>query len=227
MEEKQGIKPIIDEANGIIKSDGTTILGFDDKAGIAALLEAMRIIKENDIEHGDLQIIFSVSEEKGLLGAKNLDYTKINADFAFVLNEGGAPGEIIVKAPAQDSISIKIKGKPAHAGVSPEEGISAVMVAADFNAEVEIETERRYGSFNVNEYDDIVRLLKKIFADMGIEPSVISTGGGSDTNFFNAHGIKAVNLSVGIEKAHTLEEYINIENLVNSAAMIVQIIKEV
>lgn len=155
------IKPIIDEANGIIKSDGTTILGSDDKAGIAALLEAMRIIKENDIEHGDIQIIFSVSEEKGLLGAKNLDYSKINADFAFVLDEGGAPGKIIVKAPAQDSIS-------------------AVMVAAR-----------------------AIEKMKLLRID------------------------EETTANIAIEKAHTLEEYINIENLVNSAAMIVQIIKEV
>lgn len=287
----KGIKPIIDGVNGIIKSDGTTVLGADDKAGIAAVLEAIRVIKENNIDHRDIQIIFSISEETGLLGAKNLDYSKINADFAFVLDEGGAPGKIIVKAPAQDSISVKIKGRPAHAGVSPEKGISAVMVAAraidkmkllrideettanigiinggiatnivmpevqisaearsldntkldmqtkhmvdtfkhaaaDFNAEVEIKTERKYGAFNVDENDEIVKFLKKIFISMGIEPSVISTGGGSDTNLFNANGIKAVNLSVGIEKAHTLEEYIAIEDLINAAAMIVEIIKE-
>lgn len=285
------IKPIIDEVNGIIKSDGTTVLGSDDKAGIAAILEAVRTIKENNIDHGNIQIVFSIWEEGGLLGAKYLDYSKINAAFAFVLDGGEAPGKIIVKAPAQENIEVKIKGRPAHAGVSPEKGISAVMVAAraiekmkllrideettanigiikggvatnivmpeleivaevrsldnskldaqtkhmvdtfkkaanDFGAEVEIKTKRMYDAFNVNENDEIVSILKKVFANMGIKPTVISTGGGSDTNILNANGIKAVNLSVGIENAHTLEEYISIKDLMNSAEMVVEIVKQ-
>lgn len=286
-----GITPIVDEVSGIIKSDGTTILGSDDKGGIAAILEAIRIIKENNIAHPDIQIVFSIWEEGGLLGAKYLDYSKINADFAFVLDGGGAPGKIIVKAPAQENIEVKIKGIPAHAGVCPEEGISAVMVAAraidkmkllrideettanigiikggiatnivmpeleiiaevrslnnsklekqvqhmievfkeaanDFGAKVEIKTKRVYDSFNVDENEEIVTLLKKVFTNMGIEPAVIPTGGGSDTNVLNANSIKAVNLSVGMEKAHTLEEYILIEDLVNSARMVVEIVRE-
>jgi len=287
----EGIKPIIDEENGIIKSDGTTVLGGDDKGGIAAILEAVRIIQENNIDHGDIQLVFSIWEEGGLFGAKYLDYSKINAEYAFVLDGGGAPGNIIVEAPAQENIEIKIKGKPAHAGLEPEKGISAVMVAAraienmkllrideettanigtikggiatnivmpelemvaevrslnnakledqtkhmidtfkaaaeDFGAEIEIKTTRVYDAFKVDENDEIVDMLKKVYANMGIEPAVMSTGGGSDTNLFNVNGIKAVVLSVGMEKAHTLEEYIAIEDLMNSARMVVEIIKE-
>ena len=114
----EGIKPIIDEAKGIITSDGTTVLGSDDKAGIAAILEGLRNIKENNIDHADIQVVFSIWEEGGLHGAKNLDYSKIDAEYAFVLDSGGSPGEIIVKAPAQDAIKVKITGKPAHAGLS-------------------------------------------------------------------------------------------------------------
>ncbi|MCC0647119.1 M20/M25/M40 family metallo-hydrolase [Clostridioides sp. ZZV15-6598] len=125
-----GVKPIVDEVNGIIKSDGTTILGSDDKAGIAAILEGLRQVKENNIEHTDIQVIFSICEECGLVGAKNLDYAKIDSKYAFVLDSGGSPGEIIVKAPAQDVINVKILGKTAHAGLEPEAGISAIMVAA-------------------------------------------------------------------------------------------------
>lgn len=125
-----GVKPIVDEANGIIKSDGTTILGSDDKAGIAAILEGLRYINENNIEHTDIQVVFSICEECGLVGAKNLDYGKIDSEYAFILDSGGSPGEIIVKAPAQDVINVKILGKTAHAGLEPEAGISAIMVAA-------------------------------------------------------------------------------------------------
>jgi tripeptide aminopeptidase len=98
--------------------------------------------------------------------------------------------------------------------------------ADDFGAEIEIKTRRMYDAFNVDENDEIVNLLKKVFINIGIEPTVISTGGGSDTNILNANGIKAVNLSVGMEKAHTLEEYIAIEDLMNSAKMVVEIIKQ-
>lgn len=123
-----GVKPVMKD--GVIYSDGTTVLGGDDKAGIAATLEAIRIIQENNIEHGDIEIVFSIWEEGGLFGAKNLDYSKISAQYGFVLDSGGSPGEIIIIGPAQDKINATIKGKPAHAGVAPEEGISAIMIAA-------------------------------------------------------------------------------------------------
>ncbi|ABW20185.1 M20/M25/M40 family metallo-hydrolase [Alkaliphilus oremlandii] len=124
----EGIKPVIKD--GVIYSDGTTILGGDDKAGIAAILEGLRHVKESNIEHADVEVVFSIWEEGGLLGAKNLDRSKINATYGFVLDSGGSPGEIIITGPAQDKVNAKIIGKPAHAGVAPEEGISAIMIAA-------------------------------------------------------------------------------------------------
>ncbi|MTI46336.1 MAG: M20/M25/M40 family metallo-hydrolase [Firmicutes bacterium] len=123
-----GIKPII--KGDAIYSDGTTILGADDKAGIAAILEALKVIKEENVEHGPIEIVFSVYEEGGLFGAKNLDYGKLESKKAIVLDSGGDPGEIIIQGPAQDKIDVKVIGKPAHAGVAPEEGISAINVAA-------------------------------------------------------------------------------------------------
>lgn len=124
----EGIKPVI--RDGVIYSDGTTILGGDDKAGIAAILEGLRLVKESGIPHGDIEVVFSIWEEGGLHGAKNLDYDQIKAQYAFVLDSSGSPGEIIVLGPAQDKVNAKIIGKPAHAGVCPEEGISAIMIAA-------------------------------------------------------------------------------------------------
>lgn len=123
-----GVKPVIKDE--IIYSDGTTILGGDNKAGIAAVLEGIRLVKENNLEHSDVEIAFSIWEEGGLFGAKYLDYSLINAEYGFVLDSGGSPGEIIITGPAQDKVNAKITGKPAHAGVAPEEGISAIMIAA-------------------------------------------------------------------------------------------------
>ena len=125
----RGIKPQIKD--GVIYSDGTTILGADDKAGIAAVVEAIEVIKEKDIDHGDIEVVFSIFEEGGLYGAKNLDYSKINAKKAFVLDSSGQPGTIIYKGPAQNKLDIKFIGKEAHAGVAPESGISAIVMAAE------------------------------------------------------------------------------------------------
>ncbi|NLY77767.1 MAG: M20/M25/M40 family metallo-hydrolase [Tissierellia bacterium] len=125
----KGIKPVI--RDGVIYSDGTTVLGGDDKAGIAAILEAIETVIEKDLPHGDIEVVFSVYEEGGLYGAKNLDYAKLKAKKGFVLDSGGEPGEIVVQGPAQNKIHAKFIGKEAHAGVAPEKGISAIQMAAD------------------------------------------------------------------------------------------------
>jgi tripeptide aminopeptidase len=124
-----GKKPVVD--GDIIKSDGTTILGGDDAAGIAVILETLRVLKENNIEHGDIQIAFTIGEEAGLLGAKNLDYSKIYAKYGFILDSDGRIGCAAVKAPSQNKIHVKVNGKAAHAGIEPEKGISAFSIMAD------------------------------------------------------------------------------------------------
>lgn len=130
------IEPIRKE--GLIMSAGATILGADDKSGIVPILEALRVIKEKNISHGDIQVIFSVAEEGGLNGAKNVDQTQLKANFGFVLDSGGTPGKIILEAPGQDRINVTIKGKASHAGIVPEEGINAIVVAAKAIAKMPI-----------------------------------------------------------------------------------------
>lgn len=124
----QGIEPILRE--GRFTSQGPTILGADDKSGIAPILEALRTVQELNIPHGDIQVVFSVAEEGGLNGSKNLDQSLLKADYGYVLDATGEPGTIILAAPGQDQINITITGKAAHAGVAPEEGISAIVAAA-------------------------------------------------------------------------------------------------
>ncbi len=122
------IKPQIKD--GYIYSDGTTVLGSDDKAGIAAILEAIRYIKENNINHGDIELVFFISEEGGMFGSKNLDYSKVNSKLAFILDSSGPVGNVIVQGHAQMKIDVTFNGKAAHAGVAPEEGINAIQVAS-------------------------------------------------------------------------------------------------
>jgi tripeptide aminopeptidase len=124
----KGIKPVVE--GGIIRSSGDTILGADDKAGVAIIIETIKTLKEQDISHGDLEVLFTAGEEGGLVGSKNLDYGRIKSRKALVLDCSGKLGEIIINAPSQDSLNVKIIGKSAHAGNKPEDGISAIQVAA-------------------------------------------------------------------------------------------------
>ncbi len=125
----KGIKPRLDD-DGYIRSDGTTILGSDDKAGLAAMLEAIRLLKENNIPHGAIQFVITVGEESGLLGSRAMDGSRLRAKFGYALDSNGEVGAIAVAAPTNSRQFITIKGKAAHAGVNPEDGISAVQVAS-------------------------------------------------------------------------------------------------
>lgn len=124
-----GIQPQLDE-DGYIRSDGTTILGADDKAGLAAMFEAIRVIQQHRIPHGPLQFIITVGEEAGLYGASVLERHRLKAQYGYALDSNGNIGEIAVAAPTQAKIEISFYGKSAHAGVNPEKGISAIQVAA-------------------------------------------------------------------------------------------------
>lgn len=124
----EGIRPIVEKDR--IRSDGRTILGADCKSGIAAILETLEILKERKIPHGDVEVAFTVCEEIGLLGAKNLDYSKIRAKTALVLDTTGAH-ELVIRAPAADRLEFVVRGVEAHSGVCPEKGISAIQMTAE------------------------------------------------------------------------------------------------
>jgi tripeptide aminopeptidase len=121
-----GIKPQI--ADGIIRSDGTTILGADDKAGLACILEMFECIK--DKPHPTIEVVFDICEEIGLRGAAQFDTSKLESKHSIILDVDGAPGRINIAAPYQDVCKITIKGKPSHAGIAPEKGISAIVIAS-------------------------------------------------------------------------------------------------
>jgi tripeptide aminopeptidase len=122
-----GIKPQI--LKDRITSDGTTILGSDDKSGIAQIVWAIKEITESSIAHAPIEILFTISEEVGLLGSKNLDYSLIKSKFGFALDSRDV-GSLTIGAPSENSIEIIVHGKEAHAGVAPEQGLNAIMIAA-------------------------------------------------------------------------------------------------
>ncbi|QHJ71427.1 M20/M25/M40 family metallo-hydrolase [Planococcus halotolerans] len=123
-----GVKPQI--RDGYVYSDGTTILGADDKAGIAALFEMIRSIQEEQIEHGDIQLVITAGEESGLAGAKEFDSSLLFAKFGYAVDSDGKVGGIVTSAPNQAKLWTTIYGKTAHAGVAPEKGVSAINIAA-------------------------------------------------------------------------------------------------
>lgn len=285
-----GKKPVLD--GGYIKSDGTTVLGGDDAIGLECILEALRVLKEQQIKHGDIQIAFTIAEETGLLGAKNLDYSKIHAKYGIVLDGGGPIGSVAIKAPTQNKMSIVVKGKAAHAGMEPEKGISAIQIASEaiskmklgridpettanigtikgglatniicdrveitaearsrskdkmeqqtahmkecfekaaamYGGSVEFTSSLEYEAYNIPEDSKIMDILKKAAAECGIELLPEATGGGSDTNVINGKGIQAVDISIGMDKVHSVEERVLVDDMVKAAEFLVSIIRNV
>ncbi|MGI6587430.1 MAG: M20/M25/M40 family metallo-hydrolase [Peptococcia bacterium] len=286
----EGIQPQI--RKDTIYSSGDTVLGSDDKAGIAIILEALRHIKEEKIEHGEIEVLFTIGEEAGLLGSRYLDYSLLRAELGFVLDSDGVPGTIICQAPAHERIDAVIHGKAAHAGMNPEEGVNAIQVASqaivkmnllrideettanigaikggeatnivcervelegearslseeklrqqiqhmvnclreacdEMGAHLEVETTREYPVFKLKEDEPVVKIAREAAESSGLEVNITSSGGGSDTNYFSAHGIKTVNLGIGMSQAHTKKEFIRIKDLVMSAHYVAEIIQQV
>jgi len=132
----QGIVPVIED--GVIRSKGDTVLGGDDKSGVAAIVEAFRTVTEQKIPHPTVQAVFTVCEETGLRGSRNLDYSKLVARRALVLDSSGDAGVIITAAPGQYKVGATVVGRRAHAGVAPEQGISAIQVLSEAIAQMKL-----------------------------------------------------------------------------------------
>jgi tripeptide aminopeptidase len=122
------IRPVVD--GDIIRSDGTTILGGDDKSGIVAILEAVRLLRERRIPHGPIDVLLTICEELGLVGAKHFDVGRLRARTGLVLDCDGVH-ELITRAPGANRMQFTVHGLEAHAGIAPEQGISAIKVAAE------------------------------------------------------------------------------------------------
>lgn len=123
-----GVKP--QQVGEYIVSDGSTVLGGDDVAGLAAVLEGIATVREQGLPHPPLELLFSVAEELSLLGIEQFDASRIVSRCGFVLDAGGPVGEIVVTAPGHVTLSAVVSGQAAHAGIAPEDGISAIQIAA-------------------------------------------------------------------------------------------------
>ena len=282
----RNIRPMIE--NGVIRSSGDTILGSDDKSGIAAILEALTCVIEQGHPHRPVEVLFSVCEEAGLLGSKYADYSNIKSRQALVL-DSSKNGGIINRAPANVHLHVEITGKSAHAGISPDGGIHALKAAAaavaaipcgfvdensvmnvanflspgktnvvpgkasfdmeirsfeeallqshiadaetavksaceTFGAAYAITQERHSDVLYVSEESPLMRDLLLVYQELGVQPEIARTYGGSDATWLFYNGIDALNIGTGMCDAHALTEHIAIADLERTARVVERMI---
>ncbi|PYS84495.1 MAG: peptidase M20 [Acidobacteria bacterium] len=131
----RGVKPVVE--GDIIRTDGSTVLGGDDKSGVAVILETIRCLQEQNIPHAPIDAVFSICEEVGLLGAKHVDTSSLRARYGLVFDSDD-PGFLFTKGPSANHFEFKIYGLESHAGVAPEQGISAIKIAAEAIASMKL-----------------------------------------------------------------------------------------
>lgn len=290
VEPNKGVK-IIEDGN-IIKTDGTTTLGGDDKAGVAVILYALEYLVKNNIDHEDIYCMITPGEEAGMLGARNVNwdevYKHINpAKDTIVLDNAGKSKYIAYQAPACNTFEITVHGKKAHAGIEPEKGISSIKVISEIISKMDIlridelttanisyinsdfpsnvvpdkttcTGELRSHSYEkiesvLSSYDNIckqvcdkykatydfnhiqaypllrsldeLKLAKKFqkcYSEIGVESELQIIGGGSDANFYAEQGFNAIIIGVGMQKVHTTEEYLEVDEMKTAAEVLLK-----
>ncbi len=128
VEPGRGINPILD--GEVLRSDGSTILGGDCKAGISIVMEALSSVVEAGAQHLPIEVVFTRAEEGGLVGVHHLEFGRLSAKRGVVFDGEGPVNRLTVAAPSQNVVTAHIQGRAAHAGVEPEKGISALIIAA-------------------------------------------------------------------------------------------------
>jgi tripeptide aminopeptidase len=128
VEPGRGVKPVV--RDGVVRSDGRTILGAHNKASVALLLEAVRVLRQHNRPHRDVDLVFTWGEERGHAGAVAFDVSRLSARIGITLDDVAPPGHVTVSAPAYYSIHARFVGRAAHAGAAPEKGINAIAALA-------------------------------------------------------------------------------------------------
>ncbi|MGC9363452.1 MAG: M20/M25/M40 family metallo-hydrolase [Fidelibacterota bacterium] len=284
----KNIKPIVTDDR--ITSDGTTILGADNRAGIATILFCLEKAFTNNVPIKDFTIAFTIREELDVFGSQFLVLPE-QIKHGFVFDSSLRPGKFINKTYGAKGFTTKIHGKASHAGIHPENGISAIQVAAKAIATMKLgrvdhETTANIGKFNggtaINVIPELVELegevrslkipkvdrkikeIKDVFIKqasaenatvefeshwdfkpyevpessftfqritnallaVGLKPEPIVSAGGSDANSLNEKGIITINIGIGAQNPHANNEFILVEDLINSARILWELIKK-
>jgi len=292
----EGVQPVLKD--GVFTSAGETILGADDKAGIAEIIEALEVVREQGIPHGPVELVVAVCEEVGLLGVKHLDCSLVSARRGVALDTSGVDW-LINTAPGANKMRFEIVGRESHAGIAPEQGISAIAAAAKGVAAMRLgridhETTANIGTFNGGEATNIiprkvvlegearshdeaklaaqtehmiacleeaareashvidgekvevtvsrevtsdyprmavapdapvVQLAQQAAERLGRNLEVRDGGGGSDANILNSYGIETVILGTGMQKVHSVEESVTVDDMARVAELLVEMIR--
>lgn len=166
-----GINKKVIIEDDIIKSDGTTVLGADDISGLVSIIEALRIIKENNLKHKDIELLIPIAEEPYCQGTKYFDFNKIKSNKAYVLDLDGPVGNAAIGAPSIISFTIEIFGLSAHAGFHPEDGINAITILGNALAKIRVgrlndktllNFGKVYGGLQRNSVPDYVNIIGEV-----------------------------------------------------------------
>jgi len=283
----------------IFASAGDTVLGADDKSGIAILIEVMQTIKNRRLPHGPVEFIFTTCEEIGLPGAKAFDHEAVVAKMGYALDSTGTK-QVIIGAPAANRISAEFRGLSAHAGLNPELGINAIQIAAKavadmplgrldhestaniglisggtatnivpdqakIEGEVRSHSEKKlaaymekiekacrlavessppapvqgagkptldfivqkeYPAMRLTNDAAVIKRVKKTAQRLTENLEYIVAGGGSDANIFNSYGLVTAILGTGMAKVHTIDENIDLNDMVCTAELVLSILTE-
>ena len=279
------------EKDGYLYSDGTTTLGGDDKSGVAAILEALAVLRESGMPHGDITVCFTIGEETGSYGVRNLNREWLQADLGYCLDNGGHPGAICNASPKAMDVTYTVHGKSAHAGAESEKGINAVMLAAKalaampawgridarltaspdliqgglaanivpdacrFTIDMRCDDEERLNAFynelterfrtvveagggtltaetetlapavSLPEDHPGVQLAEQAARNLGFPVSCRFTGGCSDANFLCGMGLPSLLLATGMDRIHTVQERLALQDLYDAARWTLEIIR--
>jgi tripeptide aminopeptidase len=281
----------------VFTSQGNTVLGGDDKAGIAVLVEVMRTLTEKNIPYGPVELVFTTCEEVGLLGVKAFDPTLLQSKIGYALDTTGVH-KVITGAPAANRIVAEINGAAAHAGLNPEEGINAIQLAAQAIAGLQLGrldsestaniglvkggtatniipekavvkgevrshsedkladyTEKTKEAFSkvistwldpagkakgkptltfqvipdypvmkLDKTSEVLRHVEQAATAINADLEFLVAGGGSDANIFNSYGLQCAILSTGMDKVHSTEETIRLQDMVSTAELVMALL---
>ena len=130
------LEPVVED--GVVRNAGGTILGADNKSAVVQMLEGVRRVLAEGRPHAGIELVFTPMEEVGLIGAYAFDHDRLHADVGYVYDQAAAPGEIVLGAPWSESMEVRFHGRAAHSGMFPEEGRSAIQVAAKAIADLRL-----------------------------------------------------------------------------------------
>ncbi len=280
------VQPVIN--NGIITSGGRTILGADNRAGVAVILYIAEFLTQQSNNHKGLELVFTAAEETGMQGIRALDFQNIKSAEGFVLDCSRDVGCYVEKTPTAVDFIVECTGKAAHSAVAPENGINAISMAGAFieqmpvgridddtvvnigkirggravnvvpdkvemkgeirsfdadkisklqrfmtiksgqiqkkyKGNITVRTNTGFHGFFLSPKEPVVQQFHRGLKSIGLQATPLKYYGGSDANVLNQNGIKALNIGIGAGRPHSVEEHISIENLVNTARLILQL----